>query len=132
MTPITITIPGRPQPLQRHRMARSRSYDTAQNRRNKYAVQQAALQVLGAAKPLSGPLAIEATFAFVRPKSAPKRRTMPEVKPDVDNLVKLLLDALNGVVWRDDAQVVEMRARKIYANVEQTRLVVRAAGGSVE
>ena len=129
MNPITITIPGRPKPLQRHRMTRGgHSYDPTANKFHKQAVQADALAAMrgkpASAIPRQGPLAIEAVFTFLRPKSAPKSRTMPEVKPDIDNLVKLLLDALNGVVWRDDAQVVQLVARKVYGETEQTRLVV--------
>lgn len=39
----------------------------------------------------------------------------PAVKPDVDNYVKTVLDALNGVAFRDDSQIVELSVRKVYA-----------------
>jgi Holliday junction resolvase RusA-like endonuclease len=35
--------------------------------------------------------------------------------PDLDKLVRAILDSLTGVVWRDDAQVVDIVARKVYA-----------------
>jgi predicted dinucleotide-binding enzyme len=41
-------------------------------------------------------------------------RLHPTGRPDVDNVAKLVLDALNGLYWRDDAQIVEMAASKAY------------------
>jgi Holliday junction resolvase RusA-like endonuclease len=77
--------------------------------------------------PLDGPLSLEITFTFPRPAghygtgkraavvraSAPK---YPTVKPDTTKLIRSLEDALKGVVWRDDSQVVEQTARKIYGD----------------
>ena len=37
-------------------------------------------------------------------------------KPDVDNLLKLVLDCLNDLVIEDDSQIVELRGKKIYSN----------------
>lgn len=37
-------------------------------------------------------------------------------KPDLDNLVKALKDALTGIVWKDDAQIVSLCARKTYGD----------------
>jgi Holliday junction resolvase RusA-like endonuclease len=48
-----------------------------------------------------------------RVKSATKR-IYPGKKPDLDNLLKLLKDACNGIVWMDDSQVVIMIAKKVY------------------
>jgi len=46
-------------------------------------------------------------------------------KPDVDNLVKLVLDALNrSGYWVDDAQVCEIATRKVYAEPEGTWVYV--------
>ena len=40
----------------------------------------------------------------------------PDKKPDIDNIAKSVLDALNGVAYRDDTQVVELHARKLYSS----------------
>lgn len=53
------------------------------------------------------------SFFFVRPPSVSKHREM-NVKPDSDKLVRAVLDALTGVVYCDDARVVEHHAFKFY------------------
>lgn len=64
--------------------------------------------------PLAGPLAVDVTFFLRAPKK--RVRTFPSIKPDVENLAKSLLDALNGIVWQDDSLIVELHARKVYAS----------------
>ena len=46
----------------------------------------------------------------------------PKVKADLDNYTKSLLDALNGLVWDDDAKIVHLEADKYYA--EQPRIEI--------
>ena len=56
------------------------------------------------------------------PKSFSKKRTAtaldglirPQVKPDIDNVVKVVCDALNKIAYKDDTQVVEIAACKLY------------------
>ena len=58
------------------------------------------------------PLLMTANFVKSRPKSLPKRITLPAVAPDLDNYCKLLLDALKGVIFDDDSQIVGMMLEK--------------------
>ena len=70
----------------------------------------------GGAEPLGGPLAITLRFYLPRPKSAPKRRrTWPDRMPDIDKLIRLILDAMNGALIEDDARIVQLSAMKDYA-----------------
>ena len=64
--------------------------------------------------PVEGPLAVTLTFHLPRPVSLPKRVLAHTKKPDLDNLVKAIKDALRGVVYRDDAQIVQLIATKAY------------------
>lgn len=115
---LRFTVPGDPKPLMRHRTTRTGlSYDPAGNREAKAVVRVVAHQAMQAAglALLDEPLGIEVVCHLWRPKSAPRRRVYPTTKPDGDNLLKLVLDALNGVVWRDDACVCDMRVVKRYA-----------------
>lgn len=67
------------------------------------------------------PVAVAITFRFPRPRGHyGKRGLLPSAPaqmvsmPDIDKLVRAVLDALTGIVWRDDAQVVVLEIRKAY------------------
>lgn len=62
-----------------------------------------------------------------------KRRAMalsgiisPCSKPDLDNIAKIFLDAMNGVVWRDDSAVTELSVRKVYGETDKVSIAVRS------
>ena len=63
------------------------------------------------------PVYVAAAFSLQRPKSAPKRVVLPTTKPDIDKLLRALLDACTGVLWADDSQVVDVRVIKNYAGM---------------
>ena len=70
-------------------------------------------------QPLDGAVGILITFYLHRPKYMMwKTKPMPAVycakRPDIDNLVKSVVDGLNGVAFNDDAQIVHMHAKKMY------------------
>jgi Holliday junction resolvase RusA-like endonuclease len=71
---------------------------------------------------LSGDLYVSVEFVWKHPKSWGKKR-MAELReiciykpsrPDIDNLCKGVFDALNGVIWNDDSQIVSIHAWKRY------------------
>ncbi len=93
---------------------------------------------IGDTELLTGPLRINLLFGMPRPKShfgtgrnagklkpsAPEYHTK---KPDIDNLEKFVLDCLNGVVFKDDSQVVETKAIKFYDDVGSTEVQIYKA-----
>lgn len=68
------------------------------------------------------PIAVNLVFGMGVPKSIPKSRTAAMLegiikhtkRPDLDNLQKAVLDALNGIAWEDDSQIVRITAKKEY------------------
>lgn len=68
------------------------------------------------------PLTVSILACFEPVKSVSKkqrermlqRKVYPTKKPDIDNIVKVVLDALNGLAYKDDTQVVKVAATKIY------------------
>lgn len=72
---------------------------------------------------LDAPLIVSLSFGLPIPKSTPKSRVEAMndglirhmKKPDVDNLIKAILDALNGIAWEDDSQIVRVCAEKFYS-----------------
>lgn len=79
---------------------------------------------------LTEPVAVGLRFAFVPPKR--KTTAVPKKKPDLDNAMKLVLDALNGVLWIDDAQVAFCILDKVWSPCPYTKLWVGSLEESVE
>lgn len=68
--------------------------------------------------PHTGPITMQLDFVLRRPKSTPKRRTPPAIKkPDSDKLARAVFDALTGVIYRDDSQVIDHRVTKRLADL---------------
>ena len=65
------------------------------------------------------------TFLLPRPKSLPKKVVHHIKKPDCDNLIKAAKDALKGICYKDDSQIIEIYAIKKYAvpGLEKTGIV---------
>ncbi len=77
-------------------------------------------------EPWKGPVKIELAFGLPKPKSAPKKkRVWPDKRPDLDKLVRAVLDAITHVLVADDSQVVELHASKDYAAPGVTITVTR-------
>lgn len=70
-------------------------------------------------------LKVEIDARFPIPKSFSKKKheqakdgeIRPSVKPDCDNIAKIILDALNGIAFDDDKQVVELKINKTYDEI---------------
>lgn len=58
---------------------------------------------------------VPASWSKVKRERALAGTEKPATKPDLDNIVKAICDALNGVVWKDDVQVVCLSVAKRYA-----------------
>ena len=77
--------------------------------------------------PKNGPVSVTIYVFRQLPKSRPKGLVLePDTyKPDVDNISKNVLDALNGLAWKDDSQVVELTVKKYPRSREQERIVIQ-------
>lgn len=78
------------------------------------AIATAAATAMGDEPTMTGAAVVEATFLLSRPASAPRRVTVPAVRPDLDKLARALLDGITGVVVKDDSLVVDLIVRKRY------------------
>lgn len=99
-----------------------RMYDPAKSKDYKDYVRLAASQHAPSSL-LEGPIGMMLTVYRSMPKSFSKRKAalaeagqiQPTTKPDVDNYLKGVKDALKGIIWKDDSQVVEVLTRKRYS-----------------
>lgn len=58
---------------------------------------------------------IPQSYSKKRKKEIIERGLRPDKKPDADNIAKVVMDALNGVAYNDDKQVVDLRVAKVYS-----------------
>ncbi len=75
-------------------------------------------------KPLTGPIMVSMIFYLNRPASRRVDIWVPTT-PDLDNLEKAVLDALNGVAYEDDRYVVAKNGQKKYVRYDDPRVCVR-------
>lgn len=131
---IVIRLPGPPQGKGRPRFGGGSVYTPATT--SSYE-QSLAWQAKAAFKgePIAGPIAVRVIASMPIPKSWPKARQFEArtgllahtTKPDADNILKML-DALNGVVWIDDAQIAMATIEKRYAAEPELVVIVRQEG----
>jgi len=119
----------RPRPLKRHRTTRAgHRYDPSAKEKRAWLK-----EVTLPAVPLKGALAVACTFTFSRPKAhfrtgkyaGELKQTAPALMvttPDVDNVAKFYLDALNGKAFLDDRQIVRMEANKRYGEEDSVTI----------
>lgn len=141
MATISFVVPAVPiaQPRQRHAVigGHVRNYTPKDHPVQAYkaAVILAAKQA-GIRTPLDGPVRLDIDFYLPRPKRLMRRKDpdgpiLHTVKPDKDNLEKATMDALKGLLWRDDAQICDGRVRKWYAEKDgapRVEIVLEEAG----
>lgn len=86
-------------------------------------------------KPFSEPLKLSVEFHMRIPTSWSKIKRLNALKkphstiPDLDNLTKFIDDALNGVLWTDDAIIYEFSARKYFGKEAKTVFTVEPYRG---
>lgn len=83
--------------------------------------------------PTEAPIVLSCIFSFALPKNASKVKRMAllgafhEGRPDVDNLAKFVNDAAQGILWRDDSQVVRLTVEKVWAEEDKTTIYFEEA-----
>lgn len=76
-------------------------------------------------EPIEGAVQVRMVFNLLRPASvSPLDRPHPTVAPDTDKLARAVLDALTGIAYDDDAQVVAVSSRKRYVTSAAEGVVI--------
>ena len=132
--PIIIELAGEPRGKGRPRFVRrtGNAYTPASTASFEACLRHAAALTMAGRPPLEGALAVQVSAYFTVPQSWPAKKKAaalagairPTKRPDADNICKML-DGLNGIVFRDDAQVVTATIEKFYS--DRPRLTVEVA-----
>ena len=123
---IFFVVPGKPLPWQRSGHHGNTHYTPKAMAAHQELVRSHAL--LAGARKMEGPLKMTLAFIFMPPQTWSQKKQdlalgdglWPTGRPDLDNLVKEIKDALNGVLYEDDAQIVSLDATKGFSMEPRT------------
>tara|TARA_R110002167_G_scaffold34895_11_gene111501 strand:- start:1711 stop:2151 length:441 start_codon:yes stop_codon:yes gene_type:complete len=125
---VSVTVAGPPVGKARPRFTRTgHVYTPAKSKDYEKLVSQSAwvAMVQAKIKPTEKPVYLEIEAYMPIPKSWSKAKqdqarmgVIRPAKPDLDNIIKAILDGCNSVIYRDDVQVHSIKARKLYENYE--------------
>lgn len=132
-----VTMLGTPKGKGRPRFANGHAYTPEETRgyethmRAEFRRQNPGAQPI----PENAPVTVEVVAFFPIPKCISRKEReaiyagskLPTRKPDADNILKLVCDALNGLAWHDDKQVVSMRCEKRYGEQPMTCVAISRA-----
>ena len=133
---VTYRVEGPPQGKGRPRFRSTgkfvQTYTPAKTKAYEDEIRDAARQAMGVSEPLEGPVKAYIMMAMPIPKSMSKAdrekailgNLKPIKKPDADNCAKAFLDAMNGIVYKDDAQIVRLRVGKVYGEYPCVQVIV--------
>ena len=139
MMQITFAVYGEPVPKGRPRFSTRGKFPVAytpeKTKTYEFEVGMMALAAMGGAKPLEGALEafIYATFAV--PDSYSKKRTEACLndsekhtkRPDLDNVIKSVIDGMDKIVFLNDSQITSIYSTKVYGEVAKVEVLVRQA-----
>ncbi len=124
---VSFSIPFKPVPQKRPRVYRRGSFTVAVDPSKKDKEDFLALaSEFKPESPMEGALKFEVEFMMPIPKS--KRKTKagdPHIsRPDIDNLTKLVMDALQGTFYKEDSNISNLTSKKFYSNETGVRVNV--------
>lgn len=124
--PVSFLVPGEPVGKGRPKVStiggQPRMYTPPKTKAYEELIGKVAQQVMAGRELIAGPVMIDLRIVLGIAASWPKRKTaaalagnlMPTKKPDIDNVLKAICDGINGIVFKDDVQVVDVISRKRY------------------
>lgn len=127
-------VPGEPRGKERPRPGKNgRMYTPKKTKKYEALIEECCInQCPGRQPEYTGNIVAQIECLYPIRKSAPKKKRAemlagmirPTKTPDLDNIAKAVLDAINTIAYKDDAQVVEISITKWYAPVEDAGVQV--------
>lgn len=120
-------IKGDPTPLARARHGRGRTWDPQKQLKLVYGIELERQH--NNAPWFDGPLHLDIVFFMPIPKTSTKRRHMIDgtphrFRPDLDNTIKFILDVATGILFKDDAIISSINAKKLYDLEPRTEFII--------
>ena len=141
---VRFDVPGEPLAKGRGRVGMNRAtgravvFTDAKTRKGEAAIRLFASEAMGTRRPFDGPLVLEVIAYRAKGLPKPGKRgpgqklldmlahlIVPVSRPDGDNYLKAVCDGCNGILWADDAQVVDKTVRKRYSDRPRIAISVR-------
>jgi Holliday junction resolvase RusA-like endonuclease len=134
---MTYMVEGNPVGKGRPKFARRgnfvSTYTPTKTRDYETVIKEAAKKAMGSNELLETPVTVAIYITVPVPQSYSKKRTeaclkdieRPIKKPDIDNVAKCFLDAMNDVVYKDDTQVLTLHVTKVYGTVGMVEVMVK-------
>ena len=134
---LTYMVEGNPVGKGRPKFARRgnfvSTYTPNKTRDYETIIKEAAQKAMGTAEVLETPVTVAIYITVPIPSSYSKKRTQaclnglerPIKKPDIDNIAKCFLDAMNEIVYKDDTQVLTLHITKVYGTVGMVEVMVQ-------
>jgi len=134
---VTFKVDGTPVPKGRARYARRgnfiSTYTPEKTRTYETLIRDAAIEAMGSSEPLETPVSLYLYIRVPIPKSCTKKRLediangseKPTKKPDASNILKSVEDGMNGVVYHDDSQIINIHVTKVYSSLPGVDICVK-------
>lgn len=129
LQPVQFVVPGDPVGKGRPRVStiggHARMFTPKKTASYEGLIAMVGTEAMGGRVLLECPVMVEMRIVLSVPASKTKKfkaqalagEIFPTKKPDMDNVIKAIYDGLNGIVWKDDVQVVDAIVRKRYGEV---------------
>lgn len=133
---VRFTVPGEPQGKGRARVGtiagKARMFTPAKTVAYEGLIAVVAQEAMSGADLFQGPVMVEVVMHCpIRPSWSKKKQAMalaseiyPTSKPDADNCLKAVCDALNGIVWRDDTQATDIHMKKRFSSTPRVEVII--------
>ena len=122
MNSISLIVPGQPKSKPRPRVTRRGTYIPRCAKDYEEYVKWLFIQKYPKFQPLTGAVKLVITAYFKKPKK--NKDVYPIKKPDIDNIQKIIMDALNKIAYKDDKQIVEVATKKMFADDPKVEIVI--------
>ena len=134
---VTFKVDVDPVGKQRARYARRgnfvQTYTPDKTRNYEALLKEAAIEAMGSSEPLETPVSLYLYIRVPIPKSFSKKKVQdclngseqPIKKPDSSNVLKSVEDAMNGVVYKDDCQIINHHMTRVYSTLSGVDICVK-------